>query len=155
MQILKQVNTSVEEVEEESDSGDDLMSLSVHALNGTEAPKTLRVEGNLYGLKPLMLFDSGSSSSFISEHMAAHISGWTPLDKPVQVRIANGAVILCTHQISNAEIYIQGHLFLIDLKILPLRCYDIIIGMDWLAMQVHWQDKRMSFIHQRQTVKIQ
>ena len=56
---------------EESDSGEDLMSLSIHAVTGTEAPKTLRVMGSVFGQSPIILVDSGSSSSFITEQMAA------------------------------------------------------------------------------------
>jgi hypothetical protein len=37
----------------------------------------------------------------------------------------------------------------IDLKVLPLHCYDIILGMDWLAscspMEIHWQKKWLTF----------
>ena len=46
-----------------------------------------------------------------------------------------------------------------NLKILPLKCYDIIIGMDWLEnhspMQVHWSEKWISFQHLGQQVTIQ
>jgi len=44
-------------------------------------------------------------------------------------------------------------------KILPLKCYDAILGMDWLAqhspMQVQWAHQWMSFCHQGKNVKIQ
>ena len=56
---------------EDSDSSDELMALSAYAVAGIEAPKTIRLIGNLQGLKPLILLDSGSSSTFISEQMAA------------------------------------------------------------------------------------
>lgn len=98
-------------IENDSDSEDDLMYLSVHAMNGTEAPKTMRVMGNLYGHKPLILFDSGSSSNFISESIAIYFEGWTCLTKPVVVKVSNGSSLMCTHQLSNCEVYIQGIAF--------------------------------------------
>lgn len=42
-----------------------------------------------------------------------------------------------------------------DLKILPLHCYDMIIGMDWLEehnpMKVHWRHKWSAIPHQGST----
>jgi len=126
----------------DSDSGEELMALSLYAVNGTDAPRTIRVLGNLSGQTPLILMDSGSSSTFISEQLAAKLPNWTPLHTPVLVKIADGATIWCTHELQSCLLYIQGHSFLLNLKILPLKCYDIIIGMDWLEqhspMQVHW-----------------
>jgi hypothetical protein len=118
------------------------MALSAHAVNGNDSPRTIRIVGNLYGHQPLTLIDSGSSSNFISEQMATAFPNWSPLQKPVQVRVANGASIHCTHELKQQQIYIQGHSFLLDLKILPQKCYDVIIGMDCLEMhnpmKVHW-----------------
>jgi hypothetical protein len=38
-----------------------------------------------------------------------------------------------------------------NLKVLPLHCYDIILGIDWLEqhspMEVHWKLKWLSFEH--------
>jgi hypothetical protein len=35
----------------------------------------------------------------------------------------------------------QGHTFTMDVRVLPLQCYDLVLGMDWLeahsAMWVH------------------
>jgi len=93
-QILQDPDTLAKpSVDTDSDSGEDLMALSLYAANGTEAPKTIRVMGNLAGQTPLILLDSVSSSTFISEHMAANLSNWTPLTTPVLVKIADGATI--------------------------------------------------------------
>lgn len=116
-QLLQEAEpSSPQHLDNESDSGDDLMSLYVHAVNGTEAPKTMRVIGNLFGEKPLILIDSDSSSNFISEQMVVSFPNWAPLHKPIAVRVANGTSILCTHQLSNCELYVQGHCFSVDLK---------------------------------------
>lgn len=135
--------------EVDSDSGDELMCVSSFAVDGSETTKTIKVLGNLQGFQPLILLDSGSSCNFISEHMVVQISGWSPLPQPVQVKVADGALICCTHEVKNCQLYIQGHCFVVDLKILPLKCYDIILGMVWLElyspMEVHWQDKWLSF----------
>lgn len=87
------------------------MALSLYAANGTEAARTIRVMGNLAGQTPLILLDSVSSSTFISEHMAANLSNWTPLTTPVLVKIADGATIWCTHELQSCQLHIQEHCF--------------------------------------------
>jgi hypothetical protein len=45
----------------------------------------------------------------------------------------------------------QGHTFTTDVRVLPLQCYDLVLGMDWLEahspMWVHGKRKIMSFSH--------
>jgi hypothetical protein len=42
------------------------------------------------------------------------------------------------------------------LKILPLNCYDVILGMDWLAsnspMHIDWQEKWLVFYKEQTKV---
>ena len=83
----------------DSDSGEELMALSLYAVHGIDAPRTIRVMGNLNGQTPLILLDSGSSSTFISEQLAAKFTNWTPLANPTLVKIADGATIWCTHEL--------------------------------------------------------
>lgn len=135
----------------DSDSSEDLCALSLAAFNGTEAPKTIRFAGKVMNIEAIILADSGSSGNFISESMASKLPNWTELPAPVHVRVANGSILTCTHELRNYQIWINGHCFTISLKIFPLKCYDIILGMDWLEMHspmvVHWKLKWLSFTH--------
>jgi hypothetical protein len=85
------------------------------------------------------------------------------------VKVADGATMQCTHEIANCSWSVQGHLFINTFKILPLSCYDAILGMEWLEtfspmqmewietfspMQMEWKQKRLSFTHQGRTVKL-
>jgi hypothetical protein len=49
--------------------------------------------------------------------------------------------------------------FVSDFKILPLKHYDIILGMDWLEtfspMQVHWKQKWVQVHYQGSPVTLQ
>ena len=92
-------------VEDDSDSSGELMSLSVYAVSGVDTAETIKIVGNL-----LILIDSGSSSTFICEQMVAMLPNWVPLSAPVSVRVADGTSILCTHEIRQCPIYIQGYL---------------------------------------------
>lgn len=58
---------------EDSDSGDDLMAISIQAINGLEGSRTVRLRGHMHGKEVFMLVDSGSSHSFISKDMASVI----------------------------------------------------------------------------------
>jgi hypothetical protein len=133
----------------DSDSGDELMHISVQAIRGTESSRTIRLQGYIAAHKAYMLIDSGSTHSFISQQLAASIPGWTVLTNPIQVRVANGSIIHCTHQLKHQVWGVSGYTFNTTFKIIPLNSYDIILGMDWLQqhspMQVHWQDKWLQF----------
>lgn len=77
----------------------------------------------------------------------------------MQVKVANGQVLSCTHELQNCEVIIQRQCFSMDLKILPLQYYDMILGMNWLEiynpMKVHWSEKWMSFLYQDKKIKLQ
>jgi len=74
------------------------------------------------------------------------------------VKVANGATLLCTHEVVNCSWSVQGHLFTTTFKILPLTCYDAILGREWLEthspMQIEWKHKWLNFIHEGSIVKL-
>lgn len=53
----------------------------------------------------------------------------------------------------------QGQTFVSDLKVLPIGCYDIILGMDCLEshspMEIDWVKKWMAFEHKGYRIKLQ
>jgi hypothetical protein len=138
--------------EPDEDFGDDLMAISVNAVQGTKSCTTVRVIRDLCGREVVILIDSGSSHSFISESLASRWREWSVLPNSMQVRVANGHTLECTHEIVACPVWISGYAFKMTLKVLPLQCYDMILGMDWLAqhspMEVDWNTKWMSFDYQ-------
>lgn len=108
-----------------------------------------------------MLMDSGSTHCFISEHLAAAVQGRKAmqLQHPVQVRVANGDILQYTHELPDQLWVIQGITFRNSSKIIPFGCYDIILGMDWLAahspMEINWAEKWFQYNYKGKTVKIQ
>ncbi|XP_062203827.1 uncharacterized protein LOC133906051 [Phragmites australis] len=144
---------------EMGEEAEDLMAISQQAIEGTEGTRTVRMQGYISQCEVIMLVDSGSSHCFISEQLASGIPGWKELETPMRVKVANGGLLLCTHELPGQTWGVQGHTFCSPFKILPLNCYDIILGMDWLEanspMEVHWLDKWMSFKYKGNTVKLQ
>ena len=59
------------------DSGDDLMALSIHAVQGTNSSKTVRMVGNICGKEVIILIDSRSTHNFISESLASRWRNWS------------------------------------------------------------------------------
>lgn len=125
------IDESQATLQEESDSGDDLMALSVYAAHGTSGGKTIRLQGHIQQLPALLLVDSGSSHSFISEQFATNLLNWKLLKRPVQVKVADGGILTCTHELSLCDWLVQGVQFQTTFKILPLKCYDAILA--WIG----------------------
>lgn len=145
--------------QEEYDSGDDLMAISAQAVGGTSEGKTLKLNCHISKIPAIVLVDLGSSHSFISEQFATQLSNWKRLEKPIQVKVADVGVLLCTHEVPGCDWLVQGVQFQSAFKILPLKCYDAILGMDWLEkfspMEVQWAEKWISFWYKKQKVKLQ
>uniref|UniRef100_A0A453EC58 Reverse transcriptase domain-containing protein n=2 Tax=Aegilops tauschii subsp. strangulata TaxID=200361 RepID=A0A453EC58_AEGTS len=138
-----------QEQKETAPSEADCCVLSKEALEGAESPTTMRLHGWVQDREVLMLVDSGSSHSFVSSTLAHHLQGVQSARRPLSVRVANGGVLRSDLEISKCEWRSQGVKFATDMKVLPLGCYDVILGIDWLAchspMRVHWLEKTMDF----------
>ncbi|CAD6265729.1 unnamed protein product [Miscanthus lutarioriparius] len=125
-----------------------MMHLSVAAAVGSASPKTFSLSGDIQGHPLSILVDSSSSHTFLNSALAQSLSGIKELQSPVQVQVANGAILQCTSFLPGARWFVQGCSFSTDLKLLRLSSYDMILGLDWLArfslMQVHWAKKWIS-----------
>jgi hypothetical protein len=77
----------------------------------------------------------------------------------VTVQVAGGGLLTCDMVIPQALWFINDITFQSDLRVLPLKAYDVIIGMDWLEsfspMRVHWKNKWLEIPYANQTVKLQ
>jgi hypothetical protein len=104
--------------------------------------RTLQFRGSMCHQSVLILLDSGSSSSFISTHLASQLCLSTSQSTEVSIRIADGHVMRCSTVVPGAIWTIHQFQFQHDLKVLPIPQYDIILGMDWLQlfspMKVDW-----------------
>ncbi|XP_062193333.1 uncharacterized protein LOC133896745 [Phragmites australis] len=138
---------------------EDLMTISKAALSGEEIAHTVRLQGLIQRKEVLMLVDSGSSNSFISEGAARHLSDVRREVKPIRVQVAGGGVLTCSEEIPGCEWWIGGETFCTTLKVLLLACYDVILGIDWLEghspMEADWQQKHLTFVQNGRKVRLQ
>lgn len=127
------------------------MAISDNAMRGTNAVRTLKLHAYIGSHQAIVVVDSGSSHNFISEQMASLFQSWTPLKQQMSIRVADGSQLSCTHEVANCSWSTQGTLFNTSFIILPLKCYDAILGMEWLEqfspMQIEWKQKWLSFLH--------
>ena len=76
----------------------------------------------------------------------------------MQVKVADGGMLKCDHEVPGCVWNVHGAEFTTTLRLFPLGCYDIILGMDWLqnigSMAVHWGRKQLTFQHQGELVEL-
>ncbi|KAA0033251.1 pol protein [Cucumis melo var. makuwa] len=109
----------------------------VFATNKTEAERAgTVVRGTLPVLRhyALVLFDSGSSHSFISSAFVLHARlEVEPLHHVLSVSTPSGECMLSKEKVKACQIEIAGHVIEVTLLVLDMLDFDVILGMDWLA----------------------
>ncbi|KAA0057668.1 pol protein [Cucumis melo var. makuwa] len=109
----------------------------VFATNKTEAEKAgTVVTGTLpvLGHYALVLFDSGSSHSFIASAFVLHARlEVEPLHHVLSVSTPSGECMLSKEKVKACQIEIAGHVIEVTLIVLDMLDFDVILGMDWLA----------------------
>lgn len=133
-----------------------MILLSTEAISTKTQSKAFRFQGQLQGLDMLILLDSGSSHCFVSNIHASSLVGLTHMNTPLSVQVANGGILNCVMELPEAQWSVQNMQFSSTFKVIPLPCYDIILGMDWLEqfspMTVDWKHKWLSLPYSGQTV---
>ncbi|TYK30551.1 gag protease polyprotein [Cucumis melo var. makuwa] len=82
----------------------------------------------------LVLFDSGSSHSFISSAFVLHARlEVEPLHHVLSVSTPSGECMLSKEKVKACQIEIAGHVIEVTLIVLDMLDFDVILGMDWLA----------------------
>ncbi|KAL0535938.1 hypothetical protein IC582_024872 [Cucumis melo] len=109
----------------------------VFATNKTEAEKAGTVVTStlpVLGHYALVLFDSGSSHSFISSTFVLHARlEVEPLHHVLSVSTPSGECMLSKEKVKTCQIEIAGHVIEVTLLVLDMLDFDVILGMDWLA----------------------
>ncbi|KAI3738440.1 hypothetical protein L2E82_28472 [Cichorium intybus] len=81
-----------------------------------------------------VLFDSGSTYSFVSHGFGARLN--VPLellDLVFEVEVADGKFVEVQHMYRDCELDINGKKFRLNLLPIGIKSFDVIIGMDWLG----------------------
>uniref|UniRef100_A0ACD5Y7R2 Uncharacterized protein n=1 Tax=Avena sativa TaxID=4498 RepID=A0ACD5Y7R2_AVESA len=134
-------------------------SISVHALDGTEGAKTLRLRALIGNQVLLILVDSGSTDSFLNANMLDRIQCKVSKTEPIAVKLADGKFMQCDQMVNDLGWWCQGETFITNMRVLELGAYDEILGMDWLQqhspMVTDWQNHCLAFQHKNKFIRLQ
>ena len=81
-----------------------------------------------------VLFDSGSTHSFASPNFIMSTSLPSQgLEMELAVKTPTGGTLIASEVIKDCPILIKDKTLKVDLVTLPIRDFDVILGMDWLT----------------------
>lgn len=109
----------------------ELLGICVHAIAGSLAPKTMRLERFINHQKVLVLVDTGSTHSFVDPYVSRR-EKLSVGESNMKVKVANGDTIPCTGYCRVVTIELQHVKVNADLYVLPLGGCDVVLGVDWL-----------------------
>ena len=157
-ELVGSIQSETTSVSEDSDSDteypeDCVLSLPIMPSQSEQVPpkrrKTMRFRGLVDKQEILILLDSGSACTFISQDLASHFHQQLQPCEPLHFATSDGTPMLSDTCIPQFTWHIQGQSFVYNVRVLPLKCFDMIIGADWLEDHsptwIHWKKKRMSF----------
>jgi hypothetical protein len=165
MEVLQTMQDDSSSDSEDSDKSAETFEecvLPIHAIPQPAQPlkrkRTMRLRG-WRGKQDLpILLDSSSAGTFVSEVVAQQCQSQMQDTNSSQFTTADGSPIISDKIIIGFQWFIQGHYFSYDTRVLPLKCFDMIIGADWLEDHsltwIHWKKKVMRCPFNGTTVKL-
>ncbi|WVZ58303.1 LOW QUALITY PROTEIN: hypothetical protein U9M48_008586, partial [Paspalum notatum var. saurae] len=138
LEVFELQDIQVSESDGEDNSGNEgVCAVEQSPLQATQKFRTLKLLGRIGKYHFLILIDSGSIGTFVSDELVSRL----------QLPTVPGG----------SQLAYSG--FTSDARVLPLRCYDMILGEDWLEscspMWVDWKLKQMAFTVAGQKVALQ
>ncbi|WVZ81498.1 hypothetical protein U9M48_028869 [Paspalum notatum var. saurae] len=159
LEVFQLGETSTSDPGEEEDPTEEVVLSVTSPPHVGSTRKTMKLLGHIGKHQVLILVDSGSVGTFISEQLVSRLKLATePCDNAV-FKAADGGLMQCTQKVSGVQWFVQGHTSTSDARVLPLKCFDMILGEDWLEemspMWVDWRQKLMRFDYQGKRVALQ
>ena len=88
----------------------------------------------VFGIPARILFNTGSSQSFVSTTFALHANReLVPLKNKLVVNTPLGEQILRTSVFKGCEVVVEGVVLKANLIPLEMTDFDVILGIDWLS----------------------
>lgn len=112
----------------------DAAYMSLNALTGTTRNRCIQLRALVNNQVLLVLIDSESSHMFINSATVTRFNCIMTPCVPMEVKVANGNVLVCDQEVPKLNWWTQGHTFQVDAKVIPIGAYDLIFGMDWLEL---------------------
>ncbi|KAF3780093.1 hypothetical protein EJ110_NYTH40030 [Nymphaea thermarum] len=115
-----------------STKDEQIVELSMQAINGSTGSSALKLRGHIRHKPALILLDTRSTATFINSKLvdALHLD---VLDYPeMTIALANGTRVVCSKTCPDLSWEMCRSHFRRDFRILNLGTYDIVLGIDWM-----------------------
>ena len=106
--------------------------VSLHALAGIRAEKTMLLPVMINGERLLALLDTGSTHNFLPESTMRRLALQPTGGAQLRVTVANGDRLRCHGVARNVPITISDEHFTITCAAIDLGCFDFIVDVDFL-----------------------
>lgn len=155
-----QTTDDLDEVQSELVSTDEtVMAVQEKIDNAKARRQTLKLLAQVGKQQVLVLVDPGSIDTFVSEQLVWRLALSTEQCQQAMFKAADGGQLPCSERVPSFEWCVQGHTFVSDARVLDLRCYDMIVGEDWLEavspVWVNYKTKEMRITHKGKRVALQ
>ncbi|XP_059075290.1 uncharacterized protein LOC131875236 [Cryptomeria japonica] len=108
----------------------------------------VETSGVIGGILCSVLFDSGASNSFVTPYLVERCGlSMTKQDDRWQVELAMGSKAVVDSLVHSCPLVLGDLHTSVDLCIMPLRSYDVVLGMDWLGSHQAHIDCRSKRVH--------
>ncbi|KAJ4821432.1 polyprotein [Rhynchospora pubera] len=142
----------------ESDSVEETV-ISLFAAKDTSRVRNMKFKGYVGPTPIFALVDSGSTHSFVNPDILTSTNFMISQTAPMSVVVANGSKMLTDAECRGLKFSIQGNEFTKDVRLLDIKGYDLILGLDWLTergpMMVDWKKGYLKFKNGDKEVKLQ
>ncbi|KAJ1702741.1 hypothetical protein LUZ63_002520 [Rhynchospora breviuscula] len=133
--------------------------ISLFAAKDSKRVRNMKFKGFVGQTPVCALIDSGSTHSFVNPNILyTHQCNISRTD-PMSVVVANGNRMMTDSECKGFKFSIQGNEFVKDVRLLDIKGYDLILGLDWLTergpMMVDWKKGCLKFKSGDKEVKLQ
>ncbi|KAJ4789708.1 polyprotein [Rhynchospora pubera] len=133
--------------------------ISLFSAKDTSKVKNMKFKGMVGKIPVCALVDSGSTHSFVNPSILQGQRFTITKNTPMAVVVASGHKMITEAACNALKFSIQGHEFEKDMRVLDVKGYDLILGLDWLRdmgpMVVDWSKGCLAFKKDNKDIKLQ
>lgn len=103
--------------------------VSLHAMDRTNHPQTIRLLGKVKGRDVTILIGSGSTHNFVDQKLAKQCGFVISKDKKLKVMVANREQIMCKGMCEGVCFLVQDYQSVANFYVLPIAACPIVPGV--------------------------
>ena len=127
------------------------LEITLYALLGSPSSGTMRIKGTINGHWIIILIDTSNTHDFLDATIISKLQLHLDPTVSFEVKVANGETIKTKGVCLDVKVAMQGHVFFVDLNVLPLGDCELILRTQWLKslglIQWDFWALSMQFMH--------